>query len=282
MALSLNHPSIDLIIDLINIANSTTLDETKISFGTPSVLTNNANNHNTGVQVNAVPGSGFRGSVDVTYNRLDIGLLFKNISLNLDVDLSGITNPSTKDLLTKLNSKFGLGIEIEDIEDVAIDTSGSIPHNHTITMADNSLAYIGSVALTIGPDPEVGEKLDTVIMTTNLMGLLYPNADTTKAQAREYSWGIDASSIGSYLSVRVVGETIGDDSLATELNKVVSETWVYNASAADYNTAEAEVIYAGANDPSKDTNQTWSRIVQFKLSDTLCANMGGTLTLGYN
>lgn len=280
----LNKPSVDLIIDLINVANSTSLNNTKISFGAPSVLTGDPNNHNTGVNVLAVPGSGYIGDVDVTYNRLDIGLLFKNIALNLDVSAP----TSTKDLLPLLNSKYGLGLTIDDIEDNAIDMSGNAPHSHVIVMKDSSLAYIGQVTTTIGPDPEVGERLDTVILTTNLNGLLYPNADTSKAQAREYSWGIDASSISAYLQVRTKDEVIADDSLAVELNKIVPDVWVYDADAADYNTAGAKVTYAGVNDrvdangDPRDTNSKFARIVQFQLSDTLCANMGGILTLGYN
>lgn len=284
MSTSLNKPSVDLIIDLINVANSTSLNNTKISFEAPSVLTDDPNNHNTGVKVVAIQGSGYIGDVDVTYNRLDIGLLFKNIALNLDV-----TSPTTTaDLLPKLNSKYGLGLTIDDIEDNAVDMSGSGPHSHVIVMKTTSLAYIGQVTTTIGPDPEVGERLDTVILQTNLNGLLYPNSDTTKAQAREYSWGIDASSISAYLQVRVKDEVIGDDSLAVELNKIVPDVWVYDASAADYNTAGAKVTYAGVNDATdadgnpRDTNKAFARIVQFQLSDTLCANMGGILTLGYN
>lgn len=284
MSTSLNKPSVDLIIDLINVANSTSLNSTKISFEVPSVLSNDPNNHNTSVKVVAVKDSGYIGDVDVTYNRLDIGLLFKNIALNLDVAKPA----TTKDLLPKLNSKYGLGLTIDDIEDNAVDMSGDGPHTHTIVMKVASLAYIGQVTTTIGPDPEVGERLDTVILQTNLNGLLYPNSDTSKAQAREYSWGIDASSISAYLQVRTKDEVITDNSLAIELNKVVPDVWVYDTNAADYNTANAKVVYAGVNDRTdadgkpRDTNAAFARIVQFQLSDTLCANMGGILTLGYN
>ena len=279
MSIPLNKPSFDLIVDLINVANSTTLDETKISLGAPTAITVDSNGHNTTAVVSSVPGSGYRGDVTVSYIRLDIGLLFKNIALNLNV-----TTPSTtKDLLPLLNSKYGLGLTIDDIEDNAIDMGdGSATPTHAIVIKATSFAYIGTVTTTIGPDPEIGEKLDTVILTTNLTGLLYPNDDTTKAQAREYSWGVDASSISAWLQVRVTDEEITDNSLATELNKIVPNTWVYDADAAqDYNTAGAKVIFAGVNDNTKDTNQQFNRIVQIELSDTLCGNMGGILTLGY-
>lgn len=278
----LSKSSLDLVIDLINAANGTAnLDDTKITITEPSVLTDDPNDHNTGAKVTAIKGSGYVGEVDITYNRLDIALLFEKIAVNLD--LGDTTPATTKDLLSVLDTKYGLGIVADDITDAAIDTSGNIPWAAEIVIADSCLAYTGTLNLTIGPDPEVGERLDTVILTTNLTGLMYPNSDTTKAQAREYSWSIDANTIADWLDTRAQDDVIADNSLATELNKIVPEVWVYNADdAVDYNTAGAKVIYTGVNDDTKDTNQSFNRIVQFQLDDTKCANMGGVLTLGYN
>lgn len=289
----LTKKSLDLVIDLINAANTTTLDETKIHITAPTPLTGDPNNHNTGAHVAAVKGSGYIGSVDITYNRLDIGILFEKIAVNLDLGEDGDGNPvkpaTTKDLLAALNARYGMGLEESDIVDSPITTTGSAPWSATITMADDSLAYIGELDLTVGPDPEVGERLDTVILTTNLNGLMYPNDDTTKAQAREYSWGIDANTISVWLDARTVDDVIADNSLATELNKIVPEVWKFDdANSIDYNTAGAKVTYAGVNDAEdadgnpRDTNKKFNRIVQFQLDETKCANMGGILTLGYN
>lgn len=281
MSAFLNRPSFDLVVDLINVANTLALNDAKVTFGVPSALEDDESGLNTGLNVKAISGAGYRGAVDVKYNRLDLALLFKNIAVNLNVDLSSVASPTTKDLLGTLNTKYGLGITIDEVVDAPVDITGEGPHTHTIT-AQDSLAYIGTLTLTIGPDADVGERLDTVVLVTNLNGLLYPNTDTTKAQAREYSWGVDASPISAYLQVRVVDEVISDNSLAVELNKIVSDTWIYDAAAADYNTAGAKVIYAGPNSADKDANQKWARIVQFQLDDALCANVGGVITLGYN
>jgi len=281
MSAFLNRPSFDLVVDLINVANTLALNDAKVTFGVPSALEDDESGLNTGLNVKAISGAGYRGAVDVKYNRLDLALLFKNIAVNLNVDLSSVPSPTTKDLLGTLNTKYGLGITIDEVVDAPVDITGEGPHTHTIT-AQDSLAYIGALTLTIGPDADVGERLDTVVLVTNLNGLLYPNTDTTKAQAREYSWGVDASPISAYLQVRVVDEVISDNSLAVELNKIVSDTWIYDAAAADYNTAGAKVIYAGPNSADKDANQKWARIVQFQLDDALCANVGGVITLGYN
>lgn len=281
MSAFLNRPSFDLVVDLINVANTLALNDAKVTFGVPSALVDDDSDLNTALNVKAISGAGYRGAVDVKYNRLDLALLFKNIAVNLNVDLSVITGPTTKDLLATLNTKYGLDIDVTEIDDQPINVTVDGPSTHTITAKD-SLAYIGSLTVSIGPDPDVGERLDTVVLVSNLNGLLYPNSDTTKAQAREYSWGVDASPISAYLQVRVVDEVISDNSLAVELNKIVSDTWVYDAAAADYNTAGAKVIYAGPNDVSMDVNQKWARVVQFQLDDALCANVGGVITLGYN
>lgn len=289
----LTKKSLDLVIDLINAANSTKLDDTKIKITAPTTLTDDPNGHNTGAHVAAVKGSGYIGSVDITYNRLDIGLLFEKIAVNLDLGEDGSGNPikpaTTKDLLPALNARYGLGLDVSDITDAPVTTTGNAPWQATITIATGSLAYVGELDLTVGPDPEVGERLNTVILTTNLNGLMYPNSDTTKAQAREYSWGVDANSISQWLDARAVNDVIADNSLATELNKIVPEVWKYDAdNLVDYNTAGAKVVYTGVNDAvdangdPRDTNKKFNRIVQFQLDDTKCANMGGVLTLGYN
>lgn len=289
----LTKPSLDLVIDLINAANQTTLNDTKINVINPTALTDDPNNHNTGARVLSVKGSGYIGNVDITYNRLDLGLLFSKITVNLDLGEDGNGDPikptDIKGLLPALNARFGMGLEESDIVDGPVDTTGASPWTATIKAAAGSLAYVGELTLTVGPDPEVGERLNTVILTTNLNGLLYPNADTSKAQAREYSWGVDANSISAWLDARALNDVIADNSLAVELNKIVPEVWVFDADEAkDYNTASAEVVYTGVNDAvdangdPRDTNKKFNRIVQFKLDDTLCANMGGVLTLGYN
>lgn len=277
MSVSLNKASDLLVIDLINVANSTSLTDGQVTIGTPTALSSDPDNYNTSAPAHAIKGSGYIGGVTVKYNRLDIGLLFKNIAVNVNA-LSATT---TTGLLQTLNEKYGLGLSAADVVDNPISTA-TTPITHTIQIAANSLAYTGSVTTTIGEDPEVGERLNTVILITNLNGLLYPNSDTTKGQAREYSWNINGSSISTWLSARVTGETIADTALAIELNKVTPDIWVFDDAAADYNTSGAEVLYAGPNDATRDTNQTYSRIVQFKLSETLCTNLGGVLTLGYN
>lgn len=271
--------SFELIIDLINAANNSTLDETKVSFGAPAPLTDDPSNHNTRTTVASVRGGGYVGSVNVTYNRLDIALLFNGIDVVIDVP-DAVT---TADLLPRLNEKYGLGLEVSDISDTNIDkSSGTGSYTHTLVISGGSYAYIGSLSLIVGAEPEVGERLDTVILVNNLSGLLYPNSDTDKAQARVYSWDINGNPISAWLSVRAVGETIVDNALATELNKVTPDLWVYDGDApAEFNTAGAEVIYAGPNLATNDTNQGYNRIVQIRLSETNCTNVGGVLTLGY-
>jgi hypothetical protein len=291
----LTKASQDLVIDLINSANNTTLTGVNILITNPTTVTDaSVPNANTKATVTSVKGGGYIGQVDIEYARLDIGKLFEKISVNLDL---GNTVPSKPaDLLGVLNAKYGLNIATTEVKDGTINTSGAQPWNATIQIADASVAYTGSLSVTIGPDPEVGERLDTVILTKNLSGLMYPDGSTdgnNRIQAREYCWNVDANSISSWLELRAVGDKITDNSLATELNKVVAEIWVYDGTnPTDYNTANWEVTYTGTNDqtpnssgnypPGGPWNAKFNRIVTFKIDTTLNTNVSGTFCLGYN
>lgn len=291
----LTKASQDLVIDLINYTNQTTLTNQHILVQNPQPATNpDLLIANTRATVTSVKGGGYIGSVEIDYQRLDIEKLFEKISVNLDLGSTVPTKPS--DLLTVLNRKYGLNIAIDEVKDGTIDTSGSQPWSAQIEIADDSVAYIGTLSVTIGPDPEVGERLDTVILKQNLEGLLYPDGSSDgndKIQTRVYCWNIDANPISSWLELRAVGDTINDNSLATELNKVVPEVWVYDAdNAKDYNTAGWQVSYVGTNDQSPNTSGTYppggpwnskfNRIVTFLVDETLNTNVSGIFCLGYN
>lgn len=291
----LTKPSQELVIDLINYSNQTTLTNQHIlvTGAKPGTSEDNAN-ANTVATVESVKGSGYIGKVDIAYARLDIGKLFEKIAVNLDV--GNVTPTKPADLLTFLNRKYGLNIATDEVKDGTIDTTGSQPWSAQIEIADGSVAYIGTLTLTIGPDPEVGERLDTVILTKNLNGLIYPDGSSdgnNKIQTRTYCWNIDANPISSWLELRAVGDKITDNSLATELNKVVPEIWVFDAdNAKDYNTANWEVSYTGTNDQSPNNSGTYppggpwnskfNRIVTFQIDEALNSNVSGIFCLGYN
>lgn len=273
----LNKPSDELILNLANlqIAGNNlpqVLTLAQVQIG-PVVVHAGEDGRNSTVTFQSVPGVKYIGDVECDYWRLDLEKLFTGIAVNLDA-----TNPqTTADLITVLNAKYGLALGEKDYVNDPVSGNTAI-----IKTKAASPAYFGELSVTIGPDAPVGERLDLVILNRNLQGLLYPNADTTKAQASLYSHGVDANAIAVWLKAQATGTDITDNALATEMNKIFPELWVYKTTADDYNTGGATIIYAGVNKPDLDTNQAFSHIVQIQLDPLLCTNMGGVLTLGYD
>lgn len=273
----LNKPSDELILDLVNaqikknnLPQVLTLGQVSIGAVVAHV---GDDDRNSTVTIMSIPGVKYVGNVDCDYWRLDLAKLFLGISVNLDVE----DPQTTADLVTKLNSKYGLALGEDDFVNDPVSGNTAI-----IKAKAASPAYFGEISVTIGPDDAVGERLSLVILERNLDGLLYPNTDTTKAQASIYSYGIDANAIAPWLKTQATGTDIDDNALITELNKVVPELWVHKNTPADYNTGNARIIFAGPNSADLDANQEWTHVVQIALDPTLCTNMGGVLTLGYN
>lgn len=286
-----NKPSDVLVIDLINETNtdastnvSININSSQVVFGKPSkVEAGEGIDWNTLLRVTATRSSPYVGSVDLQYNRLDITKLFKNIAVNLDV--KGATK--TSDLLARLNDRYGLSIDAKEVVENAVATRDE-DHpvvNHTIVISDTSLAYTGTLDVTIGEDADVGERLNLVITKPKLDGLHYPVDDTEKGQAYIYSYGVDCNAIRTFLQTLAAGVAVDDTALAKELNKVVPELWVADSTQAlDYNVNGAKVIYAGAtNDPAAvDANTAYSQVVIISLDDTKCSNFAGDLYLHFN
>ena len=283
-----NKPANILVLDLINAVNvepgtsqPLALLPGEVVFGKPAVVTGEVE-RNTQLLCTAANNSKYVGSVTLLYNRLDIAILFKNIKVNLDVQ--GAT--TTTDLLDRFNTRYGLSVADTDI--VPSPVSPLTPEqpsvSATITFADSSLVYFGSLVLTVGPDSEVGERLSTVVTQTLLDGLHYPDPDTGKGQAYIYSYGVDFTSIKSYLETITTGSPIVLEDLQREINKVVEDLWVVDTNPADYNLQGVVVKYAGVTtDPAAvDVDDSYSNVVILTLDDTLCSNFAGDLYLHFN
>lgn len=300
----LNKPSDELVIDLINHDNSSaSLPVTKVLFGDPAKNTAEGATKNTTLHIKARKNSGYRDAVDVNYNRLDFAKLFKNVNAFLNVNLP----KSTADLIAALNTQYGLSLEASDLVVHTIDGDVNpvltnpedpdpAPVEHKLTANEKCLAFIGEVSVWIGAAPQVGERLSLVITKTDLDGLHYPDSDDgTKGQAYIYSYGTDATPVKQFLAGLATGTAIDDSALATEMNKIFVEQWAANDAAADYNTKDASVTYAGPtvnkvpdgnggtkDEPVAGANTDFANVVKVKLSDTLCSNFTGELYFHYN
>lgn len=277
------------LLALINRDNATNLVEDQVVFGTATVNPDVAIIRNTKLRLDAVPGKGFRGHVDIWYNRIDLGILFKNVAANVGLTLTeGMTSEV---LIPLINEKYGTDFEVEDFEAATpLDVDGGTA---TFTAKADNVAYIASFDVAYGLE-EVA--LDSVVLITTLTGFNYPNSDTTKGQAAIYSYNLDGSTqpdnYWAGLALGPVTETI-----VTPFNQAyrVDEDWIFDMSAdtnpegtpipaMDYNLAGAEVIYNGATEAAPAgqlVNPVYTNVVLMQLSASKCANFGGVLSVYY-
>lgn len=303
----LNKTSDLLVLDFINEKNPTAAIElTKVSFADPvakSPEDTAADGTNTELLVKSRKNSGYIGDQTVDYNRLNGVSLFRNVTAYLDVK----SPKKTEDLLTLLNSQYGLKLTADDIVSATIpdgtnpplqnpDDADPTPVDHTITFADDCLAFIGTIPVKIGPKPQVGERLSLVITNTKLDGLVYPDGESaTKGQGYIYSYGIDATAISAFLKAQATGIMANDTAFAVEMNKIVPELWVSDAAAKDYNLKGSNVTYNGPtikkvddgaggtkDEPVEGANTAFNTVMLLELDDSKCSNFTGTLYLHYN
>lgn len=277
--------AVNKLLALINRDNHTNIVEDQITLGLPLVNPDAGIARDTKITLSSVPGKGFRGSVTVWYNRIDLSILFKNVSANVGLEL---TEGMTSDVLIPLiNEKYGTDFEVADFEAATplVVEGGTV----TFTAKSDNVAYKGSFDVAYGLE-EIA--LDSVVLITTLTGFNYPNADITKGQAAIYSFNLDGSSQPDNFWAGVTLGAVTAD-FVTPFNQAyrVDEDWVFDAAAgvdeapaADYNLAGAEVVYNGdvsAAPAGQLVNTVYNKVVLMTLSATKCANFGGTLAVYY-
>ncbi len=119
-----------------------------VTLGVPSASPGGSTD-NTQITATAVAGQGFSGSVTVTYNRLDIGVMFAGWPKTAAVT-GGAANVNARDLLPQLNTTYKLDLQVADIVDGPLGLS-TYPSNYNLVMAAGSLVYTGSLLVSVGP-----------------------------------------------------------------------------------------------------------------------------------
>lgn len=163
-----NKPALDLLGALINRDNpgvKTQLSSANIIvLGGPYTTSLGVSGRNSRIQVNGVAGSGINGKMEFFYDRLNLGDLFRNITVVFEGNGS---SAKIKDLLPSLNAQYGLNLVPEDLAngETALDfayTASPV----TFTIAATSLAYRGTLTATwsrkpagIYPDSGPGSKV---------------------------------------------------------------------------------------------------------------------------
>lgn len=268
------------LLALVNRDNGSNIVEEQVVFAAPLVNPDAGIVRNTKLTLTAVPGKGFRNSVTVWYNRIDLGVLFQ--SINPNVGLAVTEGMTTDALIPLINAKYGTDFEVADFVQqplVVSDTTQTV----VLAAAANNVAYIGEFTVKYGIE-EVA--LDSVVLITTLSGFNYPSADLTKGQGAIYSYNLDGSSQpDNFWSTVAVGAVA--DTFVTPFNQAyrVDEDWVFDdTQALPYNLAGASVIYNGTTAAAPAghlVNPAYNKVVIMQLSAERCANFAGDLTVYY-
>jgi hypothetical protein len=129
----------------------------QVTFQPPVAVDSDDPDINTKVVVESVEGVKYVGPVEIDAFRLDAGVLFGSQLVRLDVQGA----VSTADLLPRLNEKYGLALDAQDIVDQPIDHE-IVEENgspHTITFAPDCFHFIGKFPVYVGPETAVNPIL---------------------------------------------------------------------------------------------------------------------------
>jgi len=156
----------ELILDLINAENGSTITEDQIVFGEPTASTEDGN---TGLNVAAAEDSPWNSFVDVKYDRLDLATLFGD----QDVSVSVPKEATAADIICHLNFTYDLNFKVDEF-DLLPQEDGAIPEPYKLRAKANNLAYTGEFPLFVDLERM---PLSARILVTDLDGFGYPNSD---------------------------------------------------------------------------------------------------------
>jgi len=150
--------------------------------------------HNTKVTIDAVPGRIYKGSVDVFYNRADLGEVLTDQAIRS-------TSPFTATSVIELiNQQFGLSLTTDDFEPFTVPTPTlDQPQELTLVAKTTSMGYVNQGSLTVLYGRTL---LSDVIRVVILQKLRHPiNLATQLASARMTTWGQDFTSLRDFIKI---------------------------------------------------------------------------------
>ena len=177
----------ELILDLINSENGTTITEEQLVFGEPTASTEDGN---TELNVAAAEDSPWSKFVDVKYDRLDLATLFAG----QDVSVSVPKEATAADIICHLNFTYDLSLKVDEFELLPQD-DGAIPEPYKLRAKGNNLAYTGEFPLFVDLERM---PLSARILKTELEGFHYPNADVPSWNNVIYTDGPIANNFQTY------------------------------------------------------------------------------------
>jgi len=145
--LDFTKPPAEIIVELINYCNGTSLTSDMLTYGLPAVITGN---HNTVVIASSTSTSPYEGDLEVTYNRIDLGEYFADLDKFLVAE-DGARYVS--DIIPQINATYKLNLTRDDYLDAPLpdssQTDSSQGASFVLKANPRSLIFIGQVALRV-------------------------------------------------------------------------------------------------------------------------------------
>lgn len=181
-----NKPIKQTLVDLINESNPNLpfpITTTDYEFMPPESITELPNGHNTKIRLYCKESAPYVGNVELTYRRLNLGLLFKNVTPIVQkwIDTSGHSDTShvmnLHDILDLYSEKYGINLDPSEINNYGLDKRyGDHPMSYGFPLGarNDSLVYVGSVTARW----DLGERrLESLLGGYEVNGRLYPDGN---------------------------------------------------------------------------------------------------------
>lgn len=239
-----------------------TLNGVNVSFGTPEVL-DDGGDYNTNVRLDAVPGKGYYGFVQLHYNREQLSALG-------DTHIQSTTGFTKQMIVDTINSLFSAQMETDDIEDPVIPEIG-LGETATVKIIakSESLGWVGEVDLEF----EYAKTALNVIVRSKDLSVLQHSNIYYKSQfqwmpiAKFLSNDMDFTAFRDYMKPDPNGRMIGVATIQTVMAKLGFPGF-RPLTMGDYATSQVP-----------DSNQEFDRVVVLNIETD---NMLGPIYLHYN
>lgn len=219
---------------------------------------------------------GFRGTVEVSYDRIDLTKLLGHAQKQ-DIRIYSRLKPANShQALQLVNRKWHLGIKPESIEQLPVSYDEEGVGVVTVKAAAGALDVIGEFKFIVYPG---ADNISELALNFSLGEGLYPSGQSAKGQAPLLSYPADTTPHNAYLSSVWQGQPI-DAEMIDVINELTGQTWT--TAAGNYSLSGAAVTYAGPVRPGWDlVKENFSRIVTIRLG-AACANFAGELVFYHN
>lgn len=199
-----------MLVDLINEGNPNLpfpINDTDFDFTLPETITDPGNGHNTKIRVIAKPNTNYIGNIVVTYRRLNVGFLFRNMTLEVQkwVANSGQASGNLIQIDTLLplySEKYGIPFTVGEWNNAWLTGYNGIRGDaFTLSPRSSNLVFIG----TIQAKWFVGERtLESLLPVDVVAGRLYPGGNNLDDPAHKYwvtpdSFNMDFSDVSAVL-----------------------------------------------------------------------------------